>query len=111
LDNFGPWTRWSWSGGPRDPFQGSRAATNQFTERGSHGLRRRRQMDAVGDEGHKWQILAGEQPMEDVVVAREEMRAAVAKMGETGKPRRTGVAEQFERRIAVAGGHEHASCG
>jgi hypothetical protein len=39
------------------------------------------------------------------------MRAAVAKMGETGKPRRTGVAEQFERRIAVAGGHEHASCG
>jgi len=68
-------------------------------------------MDAVGDEGHKWQILAGEQPMEDVVVAREEMRAAVAKMGETGKPRRTGVAEQFERRIAVAGGHEHASCG
>ena len=31
LDRFGPWIRWSWDGGPRDPIQGSRAATNQFT--------------------------------------------------------------------------------
>ena len=35
----------------------------------------RRQMDAVGDQGHKRQFLTGEHPMEDVVVAREEMGA------------------------------------
>ena len=35
----------------------------------------RRQMDAVGDQGHKRQFLAGEHPMEDVVEAREETRA------------------------------------
>jgi len=31
LDRLGPWIRWSWGVGPRDPSQGSRAATNQFT--------------------------------------------------------------------------------
>ena len=68
-------------------------------------------MDAVGDQRHKRQLFAGEHPMEDVVVAREQMRAAVAEMGETGKPRGAAFTEQFQRRIAVAAGHEHASAG
>ena len=71
----------------------------------------RRQMDTVGDEGHKRQLLAGEHPMEDVVVTGKKMRAAVAEMGETGEPRGAAFTEELERRIAVAGRDEHASAG
>ena len=48
-------------------------------------------MDAVGDQGHKRQFLAGEHPMEDVVVAREEMGAQGPSRARLAQPKKTGL--------------------